>query len=71
MDRLFDFYYYGEGVSATRIFMYINGPDIYWIVKCSFHSNHILFTADIDFLSGYVFPNMDRDPSRSSVSIFV
>ena len=37
--------------------MYINGADIYWFVKCSFVSNHLKFTVNVDLLLGYVLPN--------------
>ena len=50
---------------------YINGADIYWFVKCSFDSNHLEFTVDIDLQLGYILPDEDRGTSRSSVSIFV
>ena len=46
---------------------YINGADIYWFVKCSFDSNHLEFTVDVDLLLRYVLPNEDKDTSRNSV----
>ena len=49
---------------------YINEADIYWFLKCSFDSNHLEFTVDVDLPLGYVLPNEDRDTSRSTVSIF-
>ena len=49
---------------------YINGADIYWFVKCSFDSNHLEFTVNVDLLLGYVL-NKDRDTSKRSMSIFL